>query len=430
MPATAPRPPFLPKDATEFANHVANHPVQWFEYCANADRYIDETKAALLASRDTEQALQVESLYQQTEHLRTEIVKRDAIIEYQKLRAKEKDHELVQIAREKPRATETAAPAPSTPASSMSDTTTAQPTRQLSERLPDPDRFEGDRKDLRRFISQIHEKMNVNRDRFPTPQSRMTYVNNRLKGAPYAQILPHIKRGICQLNDYEDILDTLERAFGDPNRVNNARKELFRLQQNNREFSVFFAEFQRLALEGEMSEESLPTLLEQSINQELKGMLVHNQPPAWDYQEFAKFLQELENRRQYYENSTRLITRNYSTTAKPITNSPPRVDHATSPPRPARSFAPQPAASSTDAMDLSSARQYGPTRRERGECFRCGSKEHMVRNCPHPDNRPFNIRSVYPGYNTPSSIESESTAVSEGSHCQSPDLSEKGVSLA
>jgi hypothetical protein len=39
----------------------------------------------------------------------------------------------------------------------------------LSERLPDPEKFKGDRKDLRRFVSQIHEKLNTNRDRFPTP---------------------------------------------------------------------------------------------------------------------------------------------------------------------------------------------------------------------------------------------------------------------
>ncbi|KAH1269409.1 hypothetical protein KXW53_000867 [Aspergillus fumigatus] len=51
-----------------------------------------------------------------------------------------------------------------------------------------------------------------------------------LKGAPYAQILPYIKKGICTLNDYQDILDILERAFGDPNRVNNARNELFSLR--------------------------------------------------------------------------------------------------------------------------------------------------------------------------------------------------------
>ena len=94
----------------------------------------------------------------------------------------------------------------------------------------------------------------------------MTYVNNCLKGALYAQILPYIKKGICQLKDYEDILDILDRAFGDPNRVNNACNKLFRFRQNNKEFGLFFAEFQRLALEGEMPEETLSILLEQSIN--------------------------------------------------------------------------------------------------------------------------------------------------------------------
>lgn len=125
--------------------------------------------------------------------------------------------------------------------------------------------------------------MNVNLDRFPTPQSRMAYVNNRLKGAPYAQILPYIKKGIYTLNDYQDILDILERAFGDPNRVNNARNELFSLRQTNKEFGTFFAEFQRLALEGKMPEETLPTLLEQAISRELRSMLMHNQPPSREY---------------------------------------------------------------------------------------------------------------------------------------------------
>jgi hypothetical protein len=58
------------------------------------------------------------------------------------------------------------------------------------------------------------------------------------------------------LSDYPDVLCVLERAYGDPNCVNNACKDLFRLKQQNKEFAVFYAEFQRLALEGEVSEDS------------------------------------------------------------------------------------------------------------------------------------------------------------------------------
>ena len=59
--------------------------------------------------------------------------------------------------------------------------------RQLSARLPDPEKFSGNRKDLRRFVGQIQEHVQLNRDRLPTPASRMGYVINRLDGTPYKQ---------------------------------------------------------------------------------------------------------------------------------------------------------------------------------------------------------------------------------------------------
>jgi hypothetical protein len=163
--------------------------------------------------------------------------------------------------------------------------------------------------------------MNVNVDCFPTPQSRMAYMNNRLKGAPYAQILPYIRKGICTLNDYQDILDILERTFSDPNRVNNARNELFSLRQTNKEFGTFFAEFQRLALEGQMPEETLSTLLEQAISHELQSMLMHNQPPSQEYHQFARFLQELENRRRQYTTNQPPVIKTYAVTARPAQRS-------------------------------------------------------------------------------------------------------------
>lgn len=98
---------------------------------------------------------------------------------------------------------------------------------QLSERLPDPDKFEGDRKDLHHFVSQIKEKMIVNYDCFLTPQSRMAYVTNHLKGTPYAQILLYIHNGVCQLSDYGEVLEILKCAFGDPNHARNARNDLY-----------------------------------------------------------------------------------------------------------------------------------------------------------------------------------------------------------
>jgi hypothetical protein len=143
--------------------------------------------------------------------------------------------------------------------------------------------------------------MIVNQDRFPTPLSRMTYVNSRLSGTPYSQILPYIQGSVYQLNDYSEILKILERTYGDPNRIQNTCSELFCFKQTNKEFAAFFAEFQRLGLEAEMNYESLVTLLEQAVSNELRGMLLHNLPTSRSYLELAAYLQELENRRRYYQ---------------------------------------------------------------------------------------------------------------------------------
>lgn len=293
---------------------------------------------------------------------------------------------------------------PARPASTLDQRT------HLSERLPDPSKFEGDRKDLRRFVSQIKEKLTVNYDRFPTPQARMAYVNGRLGPGPYAQILPHIVDGSCQLEDYNEILERLGRAYGDPNRVHNARKELFRLRQTNKDFATFFAEFARLALEGEMNEDALPPLLEEAVSREIRGMMMHHDPPARTYHAFAGYLQDLENRllaHQPAPSETRPRAHPPASSAwksgpappvKPDTRNSSRPNVPTLP-APATNpvlALPAPRTRDPDAMDLSNQRHTltrpatarpGINRAERRECFRCGSSTHFVRDCPRPDTR-------------------------------------------
>jgi hypothetical protein len=53
-----------------------------------------------------------------------------------------------------------------------------------------------------------------------------------------------------------------------------------------------------------MNHESLATLLEQAVSNELRGMLLYNPPTSRSYLELAAHLQELENRRRYYQQPT------------------------------------------------------------------------------------------------------------------------------
>lgn len=403
---SAPLPPYLPDDPNEFLSHVTTHSQEWLAFCLAAHEFMGNAVETMNAMSTAGNQLEADLKRKEEKHaleksaLQAEIGANQAIIAYQESQQAKFTQSMIELSRERDKALQLATPAVSTPLSNLSrpaenrpdfipgtpptTVSTSSENARLSEKLPDPDKFEGDRKDLRRFVSQIHEKMNVNRDRFPTALSRMAYVSNRLKGQPYAQILPYIKDGVCTLNDYDEMLKILDRAFGDPNRINNARRDLFGLRQNNKDFGMFFAEFQRLALEGEVSEETLPTLLEQAVNRELRGMLMHNEPPSREYHVFANFLQDLENRRRQYETAPAPSARNLASAtsasiprkATEVTVGPIKV---TTPP-----------VSGYEPMDTS--RQPQASRKETGACFRCGSGDHRVRDCPHPDKRPVNNR--------------------------------------
>ncbi|VTO92596.1 unnamed protein product [Fusarium graminearum] len=249
-----PLPPFLPDSVDSFRRHVPDHLDDWFEYFKNIYEYTEQSQSRISS---LENQLQTANNINQDQErtLRQTIAERDTVqaqLEYseqQNIKAlKRKDDEIfearlaerraldatrptVPTTRETPKTStsaehRTAAPVGTTPPpSSRSAESTS-----LTERLPDPDKFEGDGNDLRRFVSQIHLKLKANHDRFLTPLARMSYVTGHLSGRAYAQVLPHIKLGECQLPDYPDIIDLLERAFGDPNRIDNARTKLFCLR--------------------------------------------------------------------------------------------------------------------------------------------------------------------------------------------------------
>jgi hypothetical protein len=265
----------------------------------------------------------------------------------------------------------------------------------LSERLPDPAIFYGERSDLERFESQIHSKMVANVDRFPVPQQRMNYVLSRLGGIAYTQLLPYVKLGEVQLPDYQSILDILSRAFADPDRAATDRRKLQRLRQANKEFAVFFAEFQRLALSSQYPEGDLAELLEDNISAELAEMLLNNPPPSREYHAFANHLQDLENRRTRYRerHSSRYTPKRTIPMSRVFSPSPTPTVELSSVPTPF----------SADPMDLSRAgspRRVSPEERERraheGLCFRCGGN-HFRANCPLPQSSPRSRSPSTPG---------------------------------
>jgi hypothetical protein len=391
-----PSPPIDADTPDELSSHVAENAEAWLLYFRNLNAYLsqveeDHRNQAALLNRTQELVAQ-----QQETNTRQQ-----GVIAYQEEQIGKLQNQLVRAHVDKERAIDAAQPAvlPARPAPAVpmaeplvdlteretpAFATPPSESSRPSEKLPDPDAFKGQRSDLRRFIQQICSKITSNADRFPTAQSRLIYVAGRLKDNAYNLILPKTQYSVPQFIDYPQLLEYLEQAFSNPNRVQNAQDRLYILKQKNQDFSVYLSEFQRLALEGEMPDSALTPLLYQGISRELQDMLLHNPAPTREFQPFARHLQELDNRyRRHQQQVSQKGDRGKGNkNTKPVTPSQGYKPGPWAPTKPAHTTDP-------DSMDLSTTRQSNKKfmpggQKERSECYRCRSKDHFVGQCPHP----------------------------------------------
>ena len=133
--------------------------------------------------------------------------------------------------------------------------------------IRDPEVFDG--KDLTKFsgwLLQVKSKMRANAIFMPTEELRMAFVTSLLTDDALAQLEPRLLDGSTKpFANAAEMLQTLESAFGDPNRKQKAHERYIALRQGDRDFTSFWVEFQRLAAELDFSEKTLiDDLIEQS----------------------------------------------------------------------------------------------------------------------------------------------------------------------
>ena len=84
---------------------------------------------------------------------------------------------------------------------------------------------------------------------------------NLLRGNAYKMVLPYIQRDRIDLASTDELWEVLDGAYDDPDRKGTAKRELENLKQANREFSVYFADFQRLMAELRWDDDARKTAL-------------------------------------------------------------------------------------------------------------------------------------------------------------------------
>jgi hypothetical protein len=167
-----------------------------------------------------------------------------------------------------------------------------------SEKIPNPPMSSGSRSGLPAFVATIRLKMQINVDRFPTPQARLTYLFSRLDGSAKQQILPMVTRDGIDMDDYEDMIDRLETAFGDPDRKGTAQRALTNLRQHNRAFVGYPAEWERYCPDTGFNDETAKFLLLNGASEEPRVLFIGHDTDDLTLAKTKQLCQRLDSRMQ------------------------------------------------------------------------------------------------------------------------------------
>jgi hypothetical protein len=243
--------------------------------------------------------------------------------------------------------------------------------------LPHPPKYSGDRKELPNFISKVRSKLAGENGRFSDDQYKLRYVYGYLQGNAQNQIQPYIQTDKISLDDVEALIKILEATFRDPDEVGMASGELDHLTQGNREFSIYYAEFQRLMAILDYDSKAKKAALKRGLSKELQASLVYHTDEPEDFDKFVELCMQLDYRIRAHANLSRHLNNSHPTATKATPSAPSTMSHPTS--TDSGNYGPAP-------MDLSAAKTSQNQRRHdermaKGLCLYCGSADHFKDQC-------------------------------------------------
>ena len=359
--------PPQPRNAAEFAQFVQDNPTLAWQIVTNQTE--EKTRAEQLA-RDSH--VYTEALKDESQEQERRIAELQAQLQAQTIEAEEL------------RATDTLRTAPGTPV-----------TTQRSQKIKDPEFFEGDRNKYEDWKLSTYLKLAGNSDHFQDEQQKLAYVVSLLRGDARSQMrsFVDIATGRIQLHDIPNLFRELDRAFGDPDRQGTAQAKLKGLRQTNKSFAAYYAEFSRLAVDTGYNDIAKKSELLVGLSQELQSLLINHDYESLNFLDFVDLCQRLDIRQRIVgnrQNNNRL--RNVPATrsvSAPVTSMPTRATTVTETPLA------NPLADTTTPMDLSAGRPRGrlteeekQRRRAAGLCLYCAEAGHLARNCPSRPQAP------------------------------------------
>ena len=128
-----------------------------------------------------------------------------------------------------------------------------------STKLPDPPVLtDGKDPDYDLWARRMKSKLEANADHYPTESLRMAYLATRVEGTASLHLAPRMREDAKNpFNTAEEMIETLKKVFGDPNRRQTAMNDYRKLYQRNDPFNKYWVEFQRLTAEIGINDDDL-----------------------------------------------------------------------------------------------------------------------------------------------------------------------------
>jgi hypothetical protein len=279
-------------------------------------------------------------------------------------------------------------PPQSTPQESVSDVPMLPEQKKKKATLPDPPRFDGNRKEFPAWLLELRYKLETDGPAIGLSKDQFSYIFSRLeKGAKAMTTTFAESGGPGRAFNPDAFLTYLSGCYGDPNLKQRALGRLTDLRQGDKEsFAAFLPRFEKeLADSGGAAWPGDVQInhLRSSLNQGLTKLLLGQRDMPTDYLGFIRALQQL---------GTNLDGERYQTrrTYQPSQAKSPSSGQRPSPSPDAMDWEPTKVNKAVLEQNKQLAgkrakwvnRDEMERRRKEGSCFRCGRKECRIDKCP------------------------------------------------
>ena len=250
-------------------------------------------------------------------------------------------------------------------------------------RLSLPDKYDGDPKQCRGFLSQCSLHLELLSDQFPSERAKVAFILSLLSGKALAWATPLWDRADPATASVQSFCLEFRNVFEEPARVTSAETALLNLTQGDSSVGDYAIQFRTLASELNWNNEALCATFKKGLNSEIKDVLAARELPS-TLSDLILLATRIDKR--FAERQEELLLekekarpRRYPRLA-PVFLRPPQP--ATGPP-------------AMEAMQVDRSRltpQERSHRRDENLCLYCASTEHFLRDCPLRPPRSGNAR--------------------------------------